>query len=111
MSAKGTATFIAQRATAVLLLPLVVWFLWRAAGHAGASYEEVRAWLAQPLDAGLFALFIIIAAWHMRIGLGEVIADYTTGGARLALGVLNWLIAAAVALAAAYGAYVLAFAN
>lgn len=109
--AKGTSSFIALRATAVLLLPLAAWALWSLRGLAGADYEAARAWGAEPVNAGLAALFIAAAAWHMALGLGEVIEDYLHGGARRALFALNWIVAAIVALGAAGAAYVLAFAS
>jgi succinate dehydrogenase / fumarate reductase membrane anchor subunit len=80
MTHKGTATFIAQRLTAVLLLPLVLWFIFAMTRHAGASLDEMRAFIASPLPAAMFALLFIIGAAHMRIGLNEIIDDYAHGG-------------------------------
>ena len=73
MTNKGTATFIAQRASAAFLVPLVVWFLWGAVAHAGSSYDEMRAWISAPVNAILMGLLILIGALHMRIGLNEII--------------------------------------
>lgn len=109
MSSKGTSAFIAQRASAVLLIPLIVWFLWSVLAHAGADAEAVRAWLGEPVTAILFALLIAIAAFHMRIGLNEVIEDYIHSGARGVLMTLNTLAALAVAGAGIYAACLLAF--
>ncbi len=111
MSAKGTATFIAQRASAVILLPLVAWFIWGVTAHAGASAAEAQVWLSQPLTAVLFALLIAVSAFHMRIGLNEVIDDYIYSSARGVLKLLNTLAAILVAGLGFYSAYLLAFAG
>lgn len=89
MTNKGTSTFIAQRASAVVLLPLAVWFLWSAAAHAGASYEEVRAWLSAPAGALPMGLLILVGALHMRFGLNEIIDDYVDSGTRGLFKLLN----------------------
>ena len=73
MRHKGTANFIALRASSVLLLPLVGWFLWGAVAHTGASYAEMRGWLSAPITAVLMGLLIVIGAFHMRIGMNEII--------------------------------------
>ncbi|MBB5517786.1 succinate dehydrogenase, hydrophobic membrane anchor protein [Amphiplicatus metriothermophilus] len=111
MAHKGTSTFIAQRASAVVLLPLAVWLAWSLAAHAGDSYEEIRAWLGAPVNAVLMAGFVLAAAFHMRIGLGEVIDDYIHSGLRGLCHAANWLFSAAVGLAALYAAWRLAFAG
>lgn len=89
MTHKGTATFIVQRASGALLLPLFVWFLWSAVVHAGGSYEETRAWLAAPAAAIPMGLLILIGAMHMRVGLNEIIDDYIGSGANGLLKLLN----------------------
>lgn len=109
MSAKGTTGFIAMRATSVLLLPFVVWFVWAIAAHAGDSYEEMRAWVSEPTTAVLFAIFIVISALHMRLGLNEVIEDYIHSNFKGVLMTLNLLAALAVAGLGVYGAYLHAF--
>lgn len=109
MSAKGTNNFIAMRATSVLLLPFVIWFIWSIAAHAGDSYEEMRAWVSQPITAIVFAVFIAISAFHMRLGLNEVIEDYIHSNAKGVLMTINALVAIIVAGLGFYGAYLHAF--
>ena len=93
MAGKGTSTFVMQRASAILLLPLVAWFLYSVAAHAGDSYLEARAWAARPVNLGLLGLFITIGAFHMRIGMMEIIEDYIHDGLKGPLNLLNWAVA------------------
>jgi succinate dehydrogenase / fumarate reductase membrane anchor subunit len=108
---KGTATFIAQRASAVALIPLVIWFLVGAVGLAGADYAAARAFAAEPVNAIALAAFIALSAYHMRIGVAEVIADYIHGGLKSVLSGVNWAFAIAVAIAGIWSAWALAFAG
>lgn len=108
MTHKGTATFIAQRTSAVILLPLAVWFLAGAVAHAGSSYDEMRTWLATPLNAGLMGAFILAGAFHMRIGLNEIIDDYAPAGARGMWKLLNLFVAVGSAALAVYSLFTLA---
>lgn len=109
MSAKGTPAFIAQRASAVVLLPLAVWLAWSLAVHAGGGYDEVRSWLSAPRNAIMLAAFLVFSAFHMCIGIGEILHDYIHGPLLGVLSALNWLFCAVMALAAVWAAYTLAF--
>ncbi|MDJ0512377.1 MAG: succinate dehydrogenase, hydrophobic membrane anchor protein [Methyloceanibacter sp.] len=72
----GTETFWRQRLTAVANVPLVIFLIWFVVSHAGASYEVVKASLANPVVSVLMLAMIWSAAIHMRIGLREIIEDY-----------------------------------
>ena len=111
MSQKGTSTFVIQRFTAVLLLPLAAWLLINIVAHIGADYATARAWIGNMWNGVLLGAFLIIGAWHMRIGMSEIIADYIHGGLRTALYALNWIAALAVIGAVLYAVYTLSFAG
>jgi len=98
-----------QRLTAVLLLPLVLWFLWSVVAHAGDSFSAAKAWAGQPKNAILLGAFITIGAIHMRIGLMEVIEDYIHGGINRVLNALNWLVALAVVAVTWWSLYSITF--
>jgi succinate dehydrogenase / fumarate reductase membrane anchor subunit len=71
---EGTGHWVAQRITAVALLPLVLWFAWSAVGLDG--YADARAFLAQPLNAVLTAALVICLFQHAHLGVQVVIEDY-----------------------------------
>jgi succinate dehydrogenase / fumarate reductase membrane anchor subunit len=98
----GTGGFIAQRATAVALLFLGPWFIVSLA--IAAKQGAIATFFASPLNGGLTAAFLIAGAWHMQIGMREIIEDYIgKPGTRGALESLNILIAVFAALAGLYG--------
>jgi len=111
MSKKGTSTFIIQRATAVLLIPLAAWLLFDLVAALGADYAGARAWLRNPFNAGFVGAFIVIGALHMRIGMAEIIADYIYSWMKDVLYVINWLVALGLIAASAWSIYNIAFAG
>jgi succinate dehydrogenase / fumarate reductase membrane anchor subunit len=97
----GTETFWRQRMTAVANVPLVAFLIYTVVTHVGAPYEEVRAYIAQPLVALLLLALVISAAIHMRIGLKEIIEDYVHGGLKVVAILLATFFAVGVGLASA----------
>jgi succinate dehydrogenase / fumarate reductase membrane anchor subunit len=73
---RGTETFWRQRLTAIANIPLTLFVVLSIVSHIGAGYDEMRLYFARPLVAILMLAFVISAAIHMRIGLGEIIEDY-----------------------------------
>jgi succinate dehydrogenase / fumarate reductase membrane anchor subunit len=97
---RGTETFWRQRVTAIANIPLVIFLVLSIVSHIGASYGEVKAYLAQPVVAVLMLALILSAAIHMRIGLKEIIEDYVHGeGCKVAAVLLVTFFAGAVGLA------------
>jgi len=97
---RGTETFWRQRVTAIANIPLVIFLVLSIVSHIGASYAEVKAYLAHPVVAVLMLALILSAAIHMRIGLKEIIEDYVHGeGRKVAAILLVTFFAGAVGLA------------
>jgi succinate dehydrogenase / fumarate reductase membrane anchor subunit len=100
----GVGHWWRQRLTAVLLVPLTVWFLWWASAFALGDPAVARARLAQPVDALLMIAFLIAAAWHAQLGLQVVVEDYVHHrglelGLQILLRALFFIAAAAGVLA------------
>jgi succinate dehydrogenase / fumarate reductase membrane anchor subunit len=95
----GTHTFWRQRLTAIANIPLVLFLIWSIITHIGAGYDQVHAYLAQPIVALLLLALVISAAIHMRIGLREIIEDYVHGGAKVLAILLATFFAAGIGLA------------
>ena len=78
MSEKGTSHFVAQRLSAMVMIPLVIWFLIALISHAGDSHAELITWLStHPWTATVpLILLIVFGFFHMRLGVEVVIDDY-----------------------------------
>jgi len=101
---EGVQHWWVQRATAVALVPLSVWFLASLLCLLGGSRAELVAWLASPFSAGLMILFLLATFWHALLGVQVVIEDYVHHEGRklatlLAVKGLIFLLAAASVVA------------
>lgn len=76
MSLDAKQHWINLRITAVLNIPLCLWFIYSIVHLAGADYAQFTGWLQQPLNAGLLILFIISVFYHAALGVHEIIEDY-----------------------------------
>ncbi len=72
----GTSDHVAQRATALAIAPLSVFFIVSVVALAGAEYDTARAYLGHPLVAILLIALIGAVVVHMRIGVKITIEDY-----------------------------------
>ena len=85
---EGVAHWWVQRVTALLLIPLVLWFVASLLAHLGADYTGVIAWLHEPLTYGLMVLLLGAMFWHAALGLQVVLEDYVHGEAAKLVSIL-----------------------
>jgi succinate dehydrogenase / fumarate reductase, membrane anchor subunit len=112
-SRKGGATrhWRNQRLTSVALIPLSLWFLFALLQRPDLQHATVSAWLSQPSQALLAALFGGASVWHSMQGVEVVLEDYVRGRA---LEVSLWvarLVHVAAALALVFAVWTLALAD
>jgi succinate dehydrogenase / fumarate reductase, membrane anchor subunit len=85
----GTGHFWRQRVSAVLLVPLGIWFTFAALGLAGVSEASVVAFFARPWNAILMAAFVVTLLYHLNLGLQVIMDDYIHApGAKILLRLL-----------------------
>ena len=72
----GVEHFWHQRVTAVVLVPLTLWFVWSVARYTGAPHAEVVAFLGNPFNATAMLLFVAAGLYHMSLGVQVIIEDY-----------------------------------
>ena len=68
-----------QRVSAVLLVPLTLWFAVSIASLAGADYLTVAAWVHQPWVAVALIIYFSALFYHSQLGVQVVIEDYIHG--------------------------------
>jgi len=99
----GTTHFWHQRLTALANVPLTLFLVYAVVTNVGASYEEMRAFVAQPLVAVSFLALVISAAIHMKLGMQIIIEDYVySEGTKVVCLILNVFFSVGVGLAAIY---------
>jgi succinate dehydrogenase / fumarate reductase membrane anchor subunit len=78
---EGVSHWWGQRVTALLLIPLTLWFVIALLAHIGADQAAVTAWLGEPVTYGLMLVLLGAVFWHAALGLQVVIEDYVHGEA------------------------------
>jgi succinate dehydrogenase / fumarate reductase membrane anchor subunit len=107
---EGVQHWWLQRVTAVLLVPLVIWFLIGLIAHVGDGHRAVTRWLGSPVALGGFLLLLGAGFWHLALGLQVVIEDYVhREGTRIALILLAKFACIVLALAGALSLFYIAF--
>ena len=107
---EGVQHWWLQRVTAILLVPLTIWFLIELVAHVGAGRREVMHWLDAPIPLAGFLLLLGAGFWHLALGLQVVIEDYVHHeGLKLALILLTKFGCLALALAGMLSLFYIAF--
>lgn len=73
---EGAGHWIAQRVTAIVLIPLALWFAVSVIGLSHADYPTFKAWMGKPGNASLLLLTMLTVMYHAVLGLQVVIEDY-----------------------------------
>ncbi len=68
--------WIIQRVSAVLLMPLLLFFLYSLVDLVNMDYTGALDFFDNYLSIIIFTLFLIFAGLHLKLGLGEIIEDY-----------------------------------
>lgn len=72
----GTHHWWLQRATAVALVPLTLWFVIALLSVSHADYETFRQWLSNPYRAGLMVALLVTVFYHASLGMQVIYEDY-----------------------------------
>ena len=65
-----------QRASALIIAPLIVWFLVSLITLSTGDYNSVINFFSKPLFLSLTIILLITGFFHAKIGLSEIIEDY-----------------------------------
>lgn len=69
-----------QRVTAVVMVPLTLWFVFAVASRVGAGYEAVAGWVANPCVAVALVIYFAALFYHSALGVQVVVEDYVHQG-------------------------------
>ena len=65
-----------QRLTAIMLIPLCLWFIFTLAGMTTMDHAVVSAWIKAPLNSLMLIVLVLALFYHAQLGLQVVIEDY-----------------------------------
>jgi len=72
----GNSHWMAQRVTAIVNIPLIIWAVYSVFNLQGASYLEFTEWLSSPLNSILAILFVLNTFYHASLGNQVIVEDY-----------------------------------
>ncbi len=75
-STQGSGHWKWQRVTAILLIPLTLWFMFSIIRYMDGGFDEAAAWISHPWVAVLLLLYLVTMFWHAWLGVQVVIEDY-----------------------------------
>jgi len=73
---KASRKWIMQRASALIVAPLIVWFLLSLITLSTGDYNSVINFFSKPLFLSLTIVLLIVGFFHAKIGLSEIFEDY-----------------------------------
>jgi succinate dehydrogenase / fumarate reductase membrane anchor subunit len=78
----GTEHWLAERVSALALVPLSVWFIVSILSLLGAEQRDVAAWIRHPFNAAMLLALILATFHHAQLGMQVVFEDYVHGPRR-----------------------------
>ena len=73
---KVSHKWIMQRTSALIVAPLIVWFLLSLITLSTGDYNSVVNFFSKPLFLLLTIILLIAGFFHAKIGLSEIFEDY-----------------------------------
>ena len=73
---KASRKWIFQRISALMVAPLIIWFLISLISLSTGDYNSVIIFFTKPLFLFLTIILLIVGFFHAKIGLSEIYEDY-----------------------------------
>ena len=73
---KASRKWIFQRVSALVVAPLIAWFLISLISLSTGDYNSVINFFGKPLFLFLTIILLIVGFFHAKIGLSEIFEDY-----------------------------------
>ena len=67
-----------QRISAIVLVPLTLWFVFAIVQRIGDDHASVANWIAQPAVALALITYLIATFFHAQLGWQVIIEDYVS---------------------------------
>lgn len=84
----GVGHWWGQRLSALMLVPLSVWFAVALVRLPLSDYAAVSIWMASGFNPVWLALLLLALCWHSRLGVQVIVEDYVHAPALKLAGLL-----------------------
>ena len=72
----GKLHWLLQRISAIILIPLTLWFILKFITISSYNYNEVLSFFSLPYNSLLFLIMIIVIIYHGKLGMQTIVEDY-----------------------------------
>lgn len=72
----GAPHWRSQRVSALLLAPLMLWFIFSVLSLVGANHSFFVIWLSTPINTFLMASLVTTILFHSLLGMKVIVEDY-----------------------------------
>ena len=73
---KASRKWLFQRISALIVTPLIIWFLVSLISLSTGDYDSVINFFSKPLFVSLTIILLVAGFFHAKIGLNEIYEDY-----------------------------------
>jgi succinate dehydrogenase / fumarate reductase membrane anchor subunit len=89
----ATRDFLTQRLSALLLVPLGLWFIFALKGLRLDDPSSILPWIQKPRTVLLLVLFTLSLFHHASLGLQTILKDYVTdiNSRQTAIKISQWI--------------------
>ena len=70
--------WVLQRITALILIPLTFWFVYKCIILSDYGYDQTKAFFFSKINTSLFFILIISMLYHAKLGCETIVEDYVT---------------------------------
>ena len=74
----GLSHWKLQRLSAILIIPLIVWFLFSIMVNMSSQYKEAIEWVVNPINSILLIILLVGIFYHSAMGIQVVFEDYVS---------------------------------
>ena len=75
----ATKKWIFLKLTAVIMLPLMIWFVFQLVSIYDMGFEDINSFFVKQPNKFLLSLFVIITYFYSALSITEVFEDYIEG--------------------------------
>jgi len=72
----GKTHWLMQRLSAIILIPLTLWFVYKFIKLTSYEYSEILNFFNSKTNSFLFCIMMLVMIYHGRLGMQTIIEDY-----------------------------------
>ena len=94
MKNKHSIKWVTQRITAIILIPISFWFIFKCISFQNLDYYELKLFFESYLNSVLFLIMMLAMLIHAKLGCETIIEDYvsTKSLKKISITLINFIV-------------------